>query len=134
MNEKHACGLALPRLGADADADPAATARALAASRALAAAPMDNFLRRAGFPEPLVPALVREYEAGFAAAFPVAPFRGVPALLRELTQLRRLNEQAAAGSPSGSESGPGAGPGPAQAQAQAQAKAQAQAQAQGKRA
>ena len=86
MNDKYACGLSLPDLsssagmepqlhpqpqdshddaahadphadrGYDHNPDPAVAAGSLAAARALAAAPMDNFLRRAGFAEALVPA------------------------------------------------------------------------------
>jgi phosphoglycolate phosphatase len=56
----------------------------LAGCRALSAAPMDNFLRKAGFAEELVPPLVAEYEASFADGFPVAPFRGTGAVLAAL--------------------------------------------------
>lgn len=63
MSERHTGGaVAVP--------DPAD----LEACRALSAAPMDNFLRRAGFDEALVPMLVEEYERSFAADFPVKPF------------------------------------------------------------
>lgn len=53
--------------------------------RAIAAAPMDNFLRRAGFPEDLVGVLNAEYQATFATDFPVQPFAGVPAMLGNLS-------------------------------------------------
>ena len=52
--------------------------------RALSAAPMDNFLRRAGFADPLILELVAEYESSFAARFPVVPFAGVAELLAAL--------------------------------------------------
>lgn len=53
-------------------------------ARALAAAPMDAFLRKAGFAERNVAAAVAEYEASFASEFPVGPFDGVHELLAEL--------------------------------------------------
>eukprot|EP00750_Incisomonas_marina_P000139 INCI10144.1.p1 GENE.INCI10144.1~~INCI10144.1.p1 ORF type:complete len:441 (+),score=91.75 INCI10144.1:174-1496(+) len=42
--------------------------------RRVHASPMDNFLRRAGFEESLIPTLVEEYEAKFGAEHPVIPF------------------------------------------------------------
>lgn len=56
------------------------------ACRTVTAAPMDNFFRRAGFPENLVPCLVEAYEARFAAECPVGPFEGIGDMLRRLTE------------------------------------------------
>lgn len=77
MNAELQAGLELPE-----DSD-------LEGCRGLAAAPMDNFLRRAGFAEADVAKAVRRYEADFATDHPVALFDGVPALLRQLAQLRQ---------------------------------------------
>jgi hypothetical protein len=54
--------------------------------RELAAAPMDNFLRSAGFTEADVARCVQRYEASFAEEHPVFLFDGVPALLRRLSE------------------------------------------------
>jgi phosphoglycolate phosphatase len=72
MNVKHGCGLSLP---------PSSD---VARCRCLSAAPMNNFLLKAGFAEALIPTLVEDYEANFARGFPVAPFQGIRELLAAL--------------------------------------------------
>jgi phosphoglycolate phosphatase-like HAD superfamily hydrolase len=76
MNEELKAGLLLPETS-DLDG-----------CRALAAAPMDNFLRRAGFAGSDVDTAVQRYERSFAEEFPVGLFDGVPAMLRMLVQAR----------------------------------------------
>jgi phosphoglycolate phosphatase-like HAD superfamily hydrolase len=74
MNEELNAGLQLPETSN------------LEACRALAAAPMDNFLRRAGFAESDVNVAVQRYERNFAEEFPVVLFDGVPAMLGQLRE------------------------------------------------
>lgn len=74
MNEELDAGLQLPE------------ASDLDACRALAAAPMDNFLRRAGFAEREVEIAVQRYERSFAEEFPVRLFKGVPEMLQQLAR------------------------------------------------
>ena len=76
MNAELGAGLQLP-----ATSD-------LAGCRALAAAPMDNFLRRAGFAESDVATAVQRYEKTFAEQHPVGLFEGVPTMLHQLSQAR----------------------------------------------
>ena len=56
----------------------------IAGCRALSAAPMENFLRKAGFSEPHVAAAIKRYEDSFATMHPVRVFSGVPEMLRRL--------------------------------------------------
>lgn len=74
MNEELGAGLRLPETS-DRDG-----------CRRLAAAPMDNFLRRAGFAESDVETAVQRYERRFAKEFPVGLFPGISAMLRQLLQ------------------------------------------------
>ena len=53
--------------------------------RRIAAAPMDNFFREAGFPESVVPECVALYEGRFATECPVRPYAGVGGLLSRLS-------------------------------------------------
>ena len=76
MNEELGAGLQLP---------PTSD---LAGCRALAAAPMDNFLRRAGFAESDVATAVQRYESSFSEQYPVGLFEGVPTMLQQLSQAR----------------------------------------------
>ena len=74
MNEELRAGLLLPETS-DLDG-----------CRALAAAPMDNFLRRAGFAGGDVDTAVQRYERSFADEFPVGLFDKVPAMLQTLAE------------------------------------------------
>lgn len=56
----------------------------VAGCRRIAAAPMANFFRAAGFPEATIQQCVVEYESRFATECPVVPFAGVDALLARL--------------------------------------------------
>ena len=56
--------------------------------RKIAAAPMSNLLRRAGFPEGRIPFLVAEYRATFAKEFTCEPFAHIKQLLHRLQYLR----------------------------------------------
>lgn len=74
MNAKHQLDLHLPPVDD------------LAGCRALAAAPMDAFILKAGFPASLVPEIVSEYESDFSNEHPVSPFMGVRELLKGLAE------------------------------------------------
>lgn len=56
----------------------------LIASRKIAAAPMDNFFRQAGFPEAVIKECVEAYEKRFASECPVLPYEGINSMLRTL--------------------------------------------------
>ena len=56
----------------------------VASCRRIAAAPMANFFRAAGFPEDVIDGCVEAYEARFATECKVAPFAGVQSLLSRL--------------------------------------------------
>ena len=56
----------------------------LLGSRAIAAAPMDNFFRRAGFPEAMIDKLVHAYETRFKLECAVEPFEGISRLFTSL--------------------------------------------------
>jgi phosphoglycolate phosphatase-like HAD superfamily hydrolase len=57
----------------------------LIASRKIAAAPMDNFFRKAGFPETAIDQCVDAYEKRFASECPVLPYAGIDGMLRRLS-------------------------------------------------
>lgn len=74
MNEELNLGLMLP-------------ARTQVANcRSVAAAPMANFFRSAGFPESSIAQCVAAYEARFSSECPVLPFAGIDHLLHRLTE------------------------------------------------
>ena len=66
MNEKFKIGLKLPKPGD---------------GKRIAATPMDNFLRRAGFPEAIIPEIMNIYTKTFSKKYFPKPFPGVPELL-----------------------------------------------------
>jgi phosphoglycolate phosphatase len=68
MNERFNLGLKLP---------------SLENGKEIAATPMDNFLRRAGFPEKMIPKLLEIYAKEFPT-YKVLPFKGAGAVLRLL--------------------------------------------------
>ena len=73
LNDELGTGLELPQRG-DVDA-----------CRRIAAAPMANFFREAGFPDSAIEHLVANYESRFARECPVFPFPGVEQLIGQLT-------------------------------------------------
>lgn len=58
----------------------------VAACRLIAAAPMDNFFRAAGFPEKAIAGCVEAYSRRFAVENPVRPFEGVEQLLCAISE------------------------------------------------
>ena len=57
----------------------------LIASRKIAAAPMDNFFRKAGFPEATIEDCVEAYEKRFASECPVLPYEGINSMLQTIS-------------------------------------------------
>ncbi|MBT4870524.1 MAG: HAD hydrolase-like protein [Candidatus Diapherotrites archaeon] len=69
MNKQFKLGLNLPKPGE---------------GKLVAATPMDNFLRRAGFPEKVIPEIMDIYTKQFSKKYFPKPFPGVPELLLAL--------------------------------------------------
>lgn len=72
------------KLGLDLDLPPREE------GRSLSAAPMDNFLRKAGIPEQHIAGCVEEYEQNFKVDFPVKPFNGTEECVAALHGTHKL--------------------------------------------